>query len=275
MKRISIFVLFVFILLIYFFTSADAATVDISMMDSFFVPVTKTINVGDTVRWTNNGNLPHTSTSGVDGNSVNGIWDSGTLLSDQTFSFTFDEPGTFPYHCTFHWFRGMKGTIIVQSGNQSEMIPVPVSQQIIGYAPVVMPELNSDPLQAKPVGIGSIAIGGGTFTLRIGLNKFSGPVDIYGAFMVSTAPNVINVLQPSGTSFIAFTFAEILNAIATGIPPAGAVPWKANVMGPVDEQLFNTLISNVPPGTYTVYLFVTPAGSINNFYLWTTVFVSP
>ena len=44
-------------------------------------------------------------------------------------------------------------------------------------------------------------------------------------------------------------------------------------MGPINEVLENNLpVSQLAPGTYTLYLLATPAGSLANFYLWQTSF---
>ena len=94
-------------------------TVNISMVDNAFQPQNLTVQVGTTVVWTNNGNNPHTSTSDT------GLWDSGLLSKGQTFSRTFDTPGTFPYHCTPHQSLGMVGTLTVVAAAQPTATPVP------------------------------------------------------------------------------------------------------------------------------------------------------
>ena len=89
---------------------ASAATVGVSEVDFDFVPATVTINVGDTVVWTNDATDPHTSTSDT------GLWDSGSMGPGATFSHTFNSAGSFAYHCTFHESLGMVGTVVVQAG---------------------------------------------------------------------------------------------------------------------------------------------------------------
>lgn len=51
---------------------------------------------------------PHTTTSD------DGVWGSPLLQRGDRFSVTFDETGTFPYHCEPH--PSMKGTVIVEEG---------------------------------------------------------------------------------------------------------------------------------------------------------------
>jgi len=87
---------------------AHAAIVDVSIPGLSFSPASITVPVGTTVRWTNNHSINHTSTA--DG----GLWDSGLLAPGQSFSFTFNTAGTYPYHCTVH--LAMLGTVIVTPG---------------------------------------------------------------------------------------------------------------------------------------------------------------
>jgi plastocyanin len=65
------------------------------------------IKVGDTVTWINNDSSPHTVTS----SSNDRTFDSDVLTRGETFSFTFDKEGQFPYFCTLH--PNMVGTVVV------------------------------------------------------------------------------------------------------------------------------------------------------------------
>src|SRR5690348_4278785 len=89
--------------------ASPADTQAVSMtQDLRFVPDPIMINVGTTVTWTDvTATIPHTTTSDT------GVWDSGTVNPGGVFSFTFNTPGTFAYHCAFHKTRGMVGTITV------------------------------------------------------------------------------------------------------------------------------------------------------------------
>jgi len=64
------------------------------------------VAVGTTVTWTNSDSIAHTSTSDANG------WNSGIVAPGGRFSFTFQAPGTFSYHCTIH--PGMVGTVVVR-----------------------------------------------------------------------------------------------------------------------------------------------------------------
>jgi plastocyanin len=64
------------------------------------------INVGDTVTWINDDSSAHTVTSSNDS-----TFDSDIMRRGETFSFTFDNVGEYPYFCTLH--PSMVGTVIV------------------------------------------------------------------------------------------------------------------------------------------------------------------
>ena len=69
-----------------------------------------TIEVGTGVLWTNRDISSPTSTSGKLG-GITGIWDSRSLSTGRSFSFTFNQTGTFPYFCEIHPF--MQATVTV------------------------------------------------------------------------------------------------------------------------------------------------------------------
>jgi plastocyanin len=77
----------------------------VSVADFQFTPATLTVEVGDTVVWTFDGSVAHTTTA------TGGQWDSGTKAPGTTYAVTFTAEGTFPYLCTIH--PSMTGTITV------------------------------------------------------------------------------------------------------------------------------------------------------------------
>ncbi len=76
----------------------------VNMKNFAFQPRELTIKVGDTVTWTEQDSVSHTTTGD--------IWDSGTLSQGQTHSKTFDKAGTYDYDCSYH--PSMKGKVIVE-----------------------------------------------------------------------------------------------------------------------------------------------------------------
>ena len=76
-----------------------------------FDPKTLTVSVGTTVTWTNQESTIHTVTAD------DGAFDSKDLAQGAKFSFTFSQPGTYPYFCKYHGGKGgqgMSGTITVK-----------------------------------------------------------------------------------------------------------------------------------------------------------------
>lgn len=70
-----------------------------------FSPQNRTVSAGTTVTWTNKEIITHSVLSN------NGIFDSGNLSTNNSFSRQFNTTGTFSYHCGLH--PSMTGTIIV------------------------------------------------------------------------------------------------------------------------------------------------------------------
>ena len=74
--------------------------------DFMFAPLTVTIAAGTTLTWTNRDDEPHTVVSDT------GLFRSGALDTNESFSFKFEKPGTYHYACSIH--PRMVGTIVVQ-----------------------------------------------------------------------------------------------------------------------------------------------------------------
>ena len=71
-----------------------------------FAPATLTVKAGTKVTWINRDDVPHTV------NENDKHFKSGTLDTDDQFSYTFSSPGTFSYFCALH--PKMTGQIIVK-----------------------------------------------------------------------------------------------------------------------------------------------------------------
>jgi plastocyanin len=81
-----------------------------------FSPSTATIQAGEVVRFRNQTEIVHTSTSGtggVDPGVPDGIWDTGNLGEDATRCVRINVAGTYPFYCTPHPVS-MTGTITVE-----------------------------------------------------------------------------------------------------------------------------------------------------------------
>jgi plastocyanin len=88
--------------------AAKGASTEVSIDNFTFDPPKLTISAGTKVTWINHDDVPHTATSTVKPRA----FDSGTLDTDQKFSFVFTTPGTYDYFCAVH--PKMTGQIIVQ-----------------------------------------------------------------------------------------------------------------------------------------------------------------
>jgi plastocyanin len=69
------------------------------VIDNFtFSPANLTVSVGSQVTWVNHDDVPHTATSKVKPR----VFNSGTLDTDDQFSYVFTTPGTYDYFCAVH-----------------------------------------------------------------------------------------------------------------------------------------------------------------------------
>ncbi len=83
-------------------------------------PESLTVPAGTEVTWINRDIVRHTVTSDE------GLFDSGDIGSEGSFNYTFEEPGTYRYHCTRHPI--MQGTIIVTEAEQPPAEQTPAEQ---------------------------------------------------------------------------------------------------------------------------------------------------
>jgi plastocyanin len=83
-----------------------AEPIKIGVKGFMFNPVTITVPAGSQVTWVNFDDEPHTVASDT------GLFRSGGLDTNETFSFKFDKPGTYHYTCSIH--PKMVGTVVVQ-----------------------------------------------------------------------------------------------------------------------------------------------------------------
>jgi plastocyanin len=87
--------------------SADAQQANSVVMKNFdFSPMSLTVKAGESVTWKNLDGEPHTVTS------VDGLFRSGAVDQNESFTFKFDKPGTYKYLCSIH--PKMMAAIIVQ-----------------------------------------------------------------------------------------------------------------------------------------------------------------
>ena len=93
--------------------------------NSCFLPSSVSINVGDTVIWTNGDTVAHTVTSGSPTGGPDGTFDSSLFMFGANYLVTFLQAGTYPYYCAVHpW---MQGEVNVQGAPSIEYYSLQVS----------------------------------------------------------------------------------------------------------------------------------------------------
>ena len=79
-----------------------------------FDPMVVSVTKGTQVTWINSDTVSHTVTS---------PWfDSGNLGPGGTFTYTFDQAGTFDYYCSYYRSSGMEATVIVKESNRIDEV---------------------------------------------------------------------------------------------------------------------------------------------------------
>ena len=119
-----------------------AQTMSITIQNFSFQPATVTVPAGTTVTWTNMDSTTHTSTSDT------GAWDSGSIPQGHSFSFTFTQVGTFPYHCAIH--PNMHGTVIVQAAATAAPTAT-ATPSSVSVATATSVPLAAYPVKVQPV----------------------------------------------------------------------------------------------------------------------------
>jgi plastocyanin len=78
----------------------------INIKSFHYMPMDVSVTPGSRVTWKNLDEEPHTVTSET------GVFASGGMDTNETFSFKFDKPGVYKYRCSIHPF--MTATITVK-----------------------------------------------------------------------------------------------------------------------------------------------------------------
>jgi plastocyanin len=179
--------------------SLSAATVNVAVGNDFFSPSVVTINIGDTVRWTWNGNghnivcdNPYRSGTrdplcGNTAGSVTTLYNTGN-----TYQFTYNQTGTYRYYCNPHISVNMTGMVVVAAANAGPPI-VNITSPVSGTvytAPgaVVIQATASDPggsVVSVQFKVGSTAIGTDTTSPYSATNN-SVPAGTYTLSAIAT-----------------------------------------------------------------------------------------
>ena len=109
MTRFPIAAAFVLLALSGAAEAADPVAAEIKLF--MFKPKDLTVAPGTTVTWTNGDAIQHSVTSGTP-DAPGGAFDSGFFTKGQSYSFTFTEPGEYPYFCARH--KSLQGVVKVE-----------------------------------------------------------------------------------------------------------------------------------------------------------------
>lgn len=109
-------------------SAGEGATAEVSLGNGVFEPPLLRVEPGTTVTWTNDDGRAHTVTSSWDdGNTFHKI-----LRPGESFSWTFEEAGTWDVHCVPHvtggggHYEGMVMTLEVAAATANDPAPPPV-----------------------------------------------------------------------------------------------------------------------------------------------------
>ncbi len=185
---------------------ASGGTATVIIQNFAYQPQDLKIPVGTTVTWVNNDSAPHTVTANE------GQFDSKLLDQGQSFSYTFDQVGTFPYYCVFHGSPGvgMTGTVTVLPAEEVAALPTAVTP------PTATPRPSPPPPPAGP--LGSQIVGLLAFQDRLGFSDairliLSGvspppPGQVYVGWLTASgqAPLRLGAVPVGGDGGVAFNY---------------------------------------------------------------------
>ena len=123
--------------------SAIAATKNVAITRSGFVPASVTIDVGDTITWTNNDTINRSVVSDA------GLFSSGILTPGQSFSNTFSQNGTFRYRDGTR--TRIRGTIVVRVPASTSVTLTASKPSLIFGGEVVLSGAISTKVSGQPV----------------------------------------------------------------------------------------------------------------------------
>lgn len=103
----------------------DGSVTEVRMLDNSYDPQVVEIDVGDTVRFVNQGRVPH------DAQDAGGEWKTALLDPEDSAEVTFNEEGTYQMFCSLHStkddsgeYQGMVGSVVVgEGGDVAEAAP--------------------------------------------------------------------------------------------------------------------------------------------------------
>ena len=179
---------------------ASAGVASVGVLDNSYSPASITIQQGDTVTWTNYGSVAHTVTAD------SGFF-QGNLAPGASFSFPFDNPGTYAYHDQAYGGSGgagMSGSVLVIGTGGSTNTGGSSASALQAQAQALLAEISQ--LQQQLASGGSI----------------SGSVSSGGTAVInsSACPNIGRTLKPGSSGSDVSRLQQFLAQDATIYPEA-------------------------------------------------------
>src|SRR5215217_7785694 len=132
---------------------AQGKTMTVSIKNFAFNPPNATVAPGTTVTWVNNDQTAHTATATDPARA----FDSGTLQPGQSYSFTFDKPGTYAYHCNIH--PDMTATVTVSGASGSSSGSASASSSVTTSPGTQLPSSGGSSLVGLVAALALVAFG--------------------------------------------------------------------------------------------------------------------
>ncbi|MEU5263918.1 cupredoxin family copper-binding protein [Amycolatopsis sp. NPDC021455] len=123
---------------------AAAATQQVMMQDYAFSPASLTVRVGDTVTWMQHDQAPHDVVT----TSAPVAFRSPQLSAGQSWSYTFQQPGTYSYYCSVHPDMRASVTVLPAPATAAAPKPAPTTPAAAKPAPARKP--TTAPAAAAP-----------------------------------------------------------------------------------------------------------------------------
>lgn len=275
---------------------ALAASFRVLMSDYVFTPSTLTIAAGDTVTWTNTSTSihPHTTTSGNSTTCTpNQFWNSGNLVSHNTYTFTFTNfaAGTYTYICTNHCaLFGMIGTLIITNAANvapSVTITNPTANTVFAAPANVAIQATASDTDGSVTNVeflvGSTVLANvttvpyvattnnlpaGNYTLSAVASDNGGAKTTNSVNIIVDAPPSVGITNPAvGAKFRAPASVALMTDANDSDGSVTNVQFfsGANLLGNVASAPFNFTVSNLGAGNYAF-----AASAVDNRGLATT-----
>ena len=218
------------------------------------------VDVGIRVTWTNQDGAAHTTTSGSRGTET-GLWDSPSLPNGDTYSFTFNEEGTFQYFCRIHPDSMNSVVTVVARGQLGAVATQEPAEAVVKVEPTATtapPTATTVPPTATPTAVGvpptSTAV---PSTATPSPTATPEPATATPAATDTSAPAAATptptAVPPTATSVPATASptptATAVPPTATSVPPTQTPPPTATVVPPTATPVPPT--STPPPATFS------------------------